>query len=253
MAMSEKGVKESIKIAENAVKDAKEALKHRERELEDYIVRAPGSGVIERILINPREYNQDSGKPGFVIASGRWFEAHFDQSDFSGVSPGLETQIHLEAFPGRLFTGRINLIIPVVSFNQGGPEISRPMRPRGSGAAEWAATFRTQINFENDEEEVALGMTGFARIRIQREGLAVPRGALISISAGSGYVNVVDAEDKWQSRLVEVGIVEETKAEILSGLVKGDRVIVRGHWVLEPGDAIGVVRTWDGFISPDKP
>ena len=253
MAMSEKGVKESIKIAENAVMDAKEAVKQRERELQDYEVRAPGAGVIERILINPGEYNQDSGKPGFVIASGRWFEAHFDQSDFSGVKPGLLAKIHLEAFPGRPFPGRVSLIVPVVSFNQGGPEISRPMRPRGSGAAEWAATFRAQIQLENEAEEVALGMTGFARILIQRDGLAVPRGALVSISAGSGYVNVVDSEDKWQSRLVEVGIVEETKAEILSGLSAGDRVIVRGHWVLETGDDIRVERTWDGFTAPEKP
>jgi HlyD family secretion protein len=252
MAMSEKGVKESIKIAENAVMDVKEAVKHRERELKDYEVRAPGAGVIERILINPGEYNQDSGKPGFVIASGRWFEAHFDQSDFSFLKPGLEAQIHLEAFPGRPFPGRVSLIVPVVSFNQGGPEISRPLRPRGSGAAEWAATFRTQIEIGNDSYEIALGMTGFARMRIQREGLAVPRGALVSISAGSGFVNVVDAEDNWQSRLVEVGIVEETKAEILYGLSDGDRVIVRGHWVLEPGDLIRVERTWDGLIAPEK-
>lgn len=252
MAMSEKGVKESLKIAENAVKDAEEAVNHREQELKDYNVVSPGAGVVERVLINPGEYNQDSGKPGFVIAAGRWFEAYFDQADFSDVKEGLEAKVHLEAFPGRPFPGKVTSVVPVVSFNQGGPETTRPLRPRGSGAAEWAATFSTRIDLDNDPQQIALGMTGFARLRIHRENLGVPRGALVSISAGSGYVSVIDGEEHWQSRLVEVGLIEETKVEILSGLSEGDRVIVRGHWVLDAGEKIRIERTWDGFTAPEK-
>jgi HlyD family secretion protein len=250
MAMSEKGVKESLKIAENSVKDAEEAVNHREQEIKDYEVISPGDGVVERVLINPGEYNQDSGKPGFVIASGRWFEAYFDQADFADVKKGLDSQVHLEAFPGRPFPGKVTTVVPVVSFNQGGPETNRPLRPRGSGAAEWAATFSTRIDLDNDPKQIALGMTGFARLRIHRDNLGIPRGALVSISAGSGYVDVLDKDNHWQSRLVEVGLIEETKVEILSGLNEGDRVIVRGHWVLEPGDKIRIERTWDGFTAP---
>jgi HlyD family secretion protein len=252
MAMSEKGVKESLKIAENAVKDAEEAVNHREQELKDYDVVSPGDGVVERVLINPGEYNQDSGKPGFVIASGRWFEAYFDQADFADVKEGLEAQVHLEAFPGRPFPGKVTSVVPVVSFNQGGPETSRPLRPRGSGAAEWAATFSTRIDLDDDPQQIALGMTGFARLRIHRENLGVPRGALVSISAGSAYVSVLDGDDHFKSRLVEVGLIEETKVEILSGLSAGDRVIVRGHWALDDGDKIRIERTWDGFTAPEN-
>ena len=252
MAMSEKGLKESLKIAENAVMDAEEALKHREQELMGYDVLSPGDGVVERVLINPGEYNQDPGKPGFVIASGRWFEAHFDQADFSAVKPGINAQIHLEAFPGNALPGTVSSVLPVVSFNQGGPETNRPLRPRGSGAAEWAATFTTRIDFHGDPQHIALGMTGFARLHTTHENLGIPRGALTSISAGSGFVSVLDGEDQFQSRLVEVGVIEETKVEILAGLSAGDRVIVRGHWALEPGDKIRIERSWDGFTAPDK-
>ena len=252
MVMSEKGVLESIEIAENALKDAEQGVRHRRRELDDYEVRSPGDGIVERILINPGEYNQDSGKPGFVIASGNWFEAYFDQADFSDVQQNQAAEIHLEAMPGRSFTGRVSLIVPVVSFNQGGPEISRPIRPRGSGAAEWAATFRAQIQFEANPSEVALGMTGFARIHMDRESLAVPRGALVSVSAGSGFVYIVTADGRWETRIVGVGMVDDTKAEILSGLKEDDLVIVRGHWSLKKGDAIRVERVWNSFIAPLK-
>ena len=252
METSEKGVVESIQIAENAVKDAEEAVRHRRRELEDYEVQSPGDGIVERILINPGEYNQDSGKPGFVIASGNWFEAYFDQADFRDVQENLPAEIHLEAMPGRSFGGRVSLIVPVVSFNQGGPEISRPLRPRGSGAAEWAATFRAQIQFEAKPGEVALGMTGFARIHMDRDSLAVPRGALVSVSAGSGFVYIVNAEGGWETRIVGVGMIDETKAEILSGLNEDDSVIVRGHWSLKKGDAIRIERVWSSFTAPVK-
>ena len=252
MAMSEKGVKESLKNAENTVKDAEEAVNHRIQELKDYEVVSPGAGVVERVLINPGEYNQDSGKPGFVIASGRWFEAYFDQADFADVKQGLDAQVHLEAFPGRPFPGKVASVVPVVSFNQGGPETSRPLRPRGSGAAEWAATFSTRIELDNNPQQIALGMTGFARLRVHRENLGVPRGALVSISAGRGYVSVLDGDEDFQSRLVEIGLIEETKVEILSGLEEGDRVIVRGHWALDAGDKIRVERSWDGFTAPEN-
>ncbi len=252
VAMSEKGVVESIQIAENAVKDAEELVSHRRHELDDYDVRSPGNGIVERILINAGEYNQDGGKPGFVIASGSWFEAYFDQADFGDIQQNLMAEVHLEAFPGKSFNGKINLIVPVVSFNQGGPEISRPLRPRGSGAAEWAATFRTQIHFESDPSQVALGMTGFARVHIERESLAIPRGALVSVSAGSGFVYIVGHDGRWATRIVGVGMIEDNKAEILSGLSEGDHVIVRGHWSLKAGDDIHVDRVWDSFTAPEK-
>lgn len=252
MAMSEKGVRESVKIAENSVKDAEEAVKNRMRELKGYEVVAPGAGIVERVLINPGEYNQDSGKPGFVIASGRWFEAYFDQSDFSSVEVGMDAEIHLEAFPGNTLSGKLFSVVPVVSFNQGGPETTRPLRPRGSGAAEWAATFSARIHLDDAAEDVALGMTGFARLHIKRENLGVPRGALVSISAGSGYVSVLDSEDSWRPRLVTVGLVADEKVEILSGLEEGDRVIVRGHWALEEGDEIRIEEIWEGFAPPEE-
>lgn len=251
MMVSQRGVEQSLKIARNAVKDATEAVRHRELELANYQVRSPGTGLIERVLINVGEYNQDPGKPGFVVASGNWFEAHFDQADYADVKKGMPAKIFLEAFPGKTMSGVVEKIIPVVSFNQGGPEINRPLRPRGSGAAEWAATFRTQIKFENEAQANALGMTGFARIHIQRENLAVPRGALVAVSAGIGYVYVIDQNNTWISRLVEVGIVEEKKVEILSGLSVGDRVIVRGQWVLLPNDRVEVIKTWADFSAPD--
>ncbi|MDQ8189566.1 HlyD family secretion protein [Roseibacillus persicicus] len=243
LKMSEKGVKQSQSIAENAVKDAEEAVKHREAEMDDYVTIAPVDGIIERVLMRPGEYNQDAGKPGFVIASGLWFEGYFDQSDFAWVKQKLTGKAFLESYPGRELPVSVSRIVPVISFNEGGPEINRPLRPRGTGAPEWAATFAAQLSFDELQDDIALapGMTGFARIESSRESLAVPRQALLSISAGRAIVQLLDEEGQRVPREVGVGLIDDVAAEILSGLESGDRVISEGHWGLKTEDEIEIV------------
>ncbi|MFT6861919.1 MAG: multidrug efflux pump subunit AcrA (membrane-fusion protein) [Akkermansiaceae bacterium] len=236
------GVSQSLLIAENAVRDAKEAVAHREAEMNNYEILSPATGLVERVLIRKGEYNQDSGKPGLVVAQGLWFDAYFDQSDFQLVKEGMKAEVRLESYPGRIFEAEVRKVIPVVSFNEGGPEISRPLRPRGSGAPEWAATFKVELVISEltDEVPVAMGMTGFARIKAEREGVSIPRAALVSVSAGSGLVYLVEGGDKWSAREVKVGMLNETQVEILEGLAPGEQVMTAGHWMLRDGDEISV-------------
>lgn len=242
LRMSELGVKQSETIAENAVKDAEEAVKHRETELAEHVVRAPVSGVVERVLMHPGEYNQDAGKPGIVIAAGLWFEGYFDQSDFAWVREGMAGTAQLESYPGRPLDIAVERVVPVVSFNEGGPEINRPLRPRGTGAPEWAATFAVRLAFHDvpDGVRLAPGMTGFARVEARRNALAVPREALVSVAAGRAIVQVVAADGGRERREVRVGMVDGIAAEIVGGLEAGETVIAEGHWGLKDDDKIKV-------------
>jgi len=242
MTMAENGVKESLKIAQNAANDARQALAHREYELSTFKVYAPANGVIDRVLINPGEYNQDSGKPGFLISSGLWFDAYFDQAEFTHVKEGQQATLSLESYPGREFKARVTNVKPVVSFNSGGPEISRPLRPRGTGSPEWAATFKVKLEIEQTHELIT-GMTGFARIEQFKTSLTAPRAAVTSISAGKGLVYVVDhstASNKWRQREVSVGLIDLNHVEIRDGLSPGENVIIEGHWNLLSHDKIRV-------------
>ncbi len=242
MTMAENGVKESLKIAQNATTDARQALKHREHELTTFTVHAPASGVIDRVLINPGEYNQDSGKPGFLISSGLWFDAYFDQAEFAHIKEGQQATLSFESYPGREFQARVTNVKPVVSFNSGGPEISRPLRPRGTGSPEWAATFKVKLEIQQAHELVT-GMTGFARIEQHKTSLTAPRAAVTSISAGKGIVYVVDHEassNKWREREIRVGHIDLEQVEIREGLALGEKVIIEGHWNLLSDDQIRI-------------
>ena len=242
LKVAEQGRGHSVRIAQSAIREAEMALAHRTHEMKDYKIFAATDGLIERCLIHEGEYNQDPGKPAFLIASGQWFEAYLDQTAIGRFGVGDSADVRLEAFPGDVLSGTVTKIQPVVSYNLGGPETNRPMRPLGTGAPEWPATFAVRINIEDGgDRTIVPGLTGFARVRTERDTLAVPRGAVASVSAGKGLVHVVSGEG-YQPREVALGFVSNEWYEVRSGLDLGIEVIVDGHQILEPGDRIVVRR-----------
>jgi multidrug efflux pump subunit AcrA (membrane-fusion protein) len=260
LGMSSQGVSQSVLIAESAVRDAELALKHRLFELSEYKIYSPADGLIERTLIHEGEYNQDPGKPGFLIASGSWFEANFDQSVYRRIHVGDRVDVRLEASPERVLPGKVILINPFVSYDLGGPETLRPIRPMGTGSPEWPATFSVRIEVNAPPDFPVLpGMTGFAGIRAEAEVLCLPREAIFAITAGKGMVYLI-VGDEFQPREVTLGVIDGDYIEIREGLGADDLVIADGHQVLEPGDKIritpnpgGIADALPGLPSDGRP
>jgi multidrug resistance efflux pump len=85
---AELGMAESLAIAESARKEAELAFEYRKLELLEYEIHAPNDGTIERVLVQPGEFNQDPGRPAFLMTSGLWFEARLDQASIGRVEIG---------------------------------------------------------------------------------------------------------------------------------------------------------------------
>ncbi|MEZ5327908.1 MAG: efflux RND transporter periplasmic adaptor subunit [Verrucomicrobiales bacterium] len=240
-SMSERGYAHSKLIAENALKDAEQALAFRKTEMERHTVRAPADGIVSAVLVREGEYNQDTGKPALLLTTGLWFEGYFDQAVLSRIEVGQTAEIYLEAFPGKRWQAQVERIVPEVTFAEGGPEISRPMRPRGTGSPEWAATFRVRFAVDaKPADGIALGMTGNVRVLTEKEAVIVPRNAVLSMAAGRGLVMVPTADDGWEVRPVGVGYIGDTWIEVSSGLEAGEEIISQGHRILKEGDKIDV-------------
>ena len=234
--MSTKGQPKSKMIANNAVQDCENLLKQRQLELQDYKIVAPDDGIVERVLINAGEYNQDTGRPAFVIASGLWFEAHFDQTSIGLVKAGANAEVYLEAAPGARIKGHVKQVIPVVSYNMG-PELAPPTRPSAGGALEWPATYKLSIDLDTKGMQLVPGLTGFARVSVERQALAVPRAAILSMSAGAGIVHVVHGKTQ-QAQAITYGMTDGDWTEVTSGLAAGDKVITDGQLGLQADDKI---------------
>ena len=60
----------------------------------------------------------------------------------------MEATVNLEAYAGREFRATVERVIPIVTFNAGGPETKTPVRPLGTGTPEWPATFTVRLHLE---------------------------------------------------------------------------------------------------------
>lgn len=251
--MSQGGHEQSRHIASNALIDAQQAVEFRKAELLNYKLYAHSDGLVNAVLIREGEFNSDTGKPAFLVTQGKWFEGYFDQAVLSRLKIGQDADVFLEAFPGERFKSKVTKIIPEVTFASGGPEIARPLRPRGTGAPEWAATFRVQFEFETEQEsslgvrDLAIGMTGNVKVLTQTNALVVPRNAVHSVAASRAMVTKPNelelkvASKNWTMLPVKLGYVGFDWVEIAEGINEGDVVLNKGHRIIREGDAIQLV------------
>jgi len=249
-SISEVGAEHSLTIAENAVEDARQALAYEESQLKNFTVRAPVDGIVSEVLIRAGEFNQDFGKPAFVLTTGLWFDGYFDQTALADLKNGMPAEVVLEAYPGRRWTASVDRIVSEVSFASGGPEVGRPLRPRGTGAPEWAATFRVRLKFDEAPDLLVHGMTGNVRVIAKRDSIVIPRNAPLSIAAGRGLVLVPATSDKtspqgddssaWLVQGVELGVAQDGWQEVRGGLAPGAFVFASGHRILQEGDRVDI-------------
>jgi multidrug resistance efflux pump len=241
--MSNQGFPRSKQIARNAIAQAQNLLQQRKEAMKYYRVTAPVRGTINRVLIRDGEFNQGTGNPGFIIASGLWFEANLDQRAVAEVREGMEATVSLEAYAGRAFRATVERVVPIVTFNAGGPETTRPVRPLGTGSPEWPATFKVWLHVETEGVKFAPGMTGFARVICHRErALAVPREAVTTVSAGKGIVRTVDASGRQTSVPVSLGAVDERFVQITRGLDASAWVLTENPRFLRDDDKLDITR-----------
>lgn len=187
----------------SAYTKAEAALAAARERLDDLILRAPLNGVVLR---------QD-GEIGEVVAPGEvlfwvgrpkplWVEAEVDEEDIPDVAPGQRVLIKADAFPGRVFEGRVARITPK------GDPLNK--------------SYRVRIDLPADSP-LLIGMTAEANIVIRTvaDAVLVPTGAL----RGS-MVWLLDAGGRVVPRPVETGIRGDARTEIVAGLEPGARIVV---------------------------
>ncbi|UCF79440.1 MAG: efflux RND transporter periplasmic adaptor subunit [Candidatus Eiseniibacteriota bacterium] len=100
-------------------------------------------------------------------------------------------------------------------------------------------TFRVEIEADNAARLLKPGSFVTAEILTQYEAdvLIVPLRCILS-REGEQAVFVITEEERAELRPVTVGIINEKSAEILEGLLEGERVVLRGHELLSGGEKL---------------
>jgi membrane fusion protein (multidrug efflux system) len=185
-------------------------------------VEAPISGVIASRSIKTGNFVQIN-TPIFRIVDTSRLEATLNvpERELATLKAGLPVHMQVDALPGKVFTGTVDRVAPVVD--------------SGSG------TFRVVCAFTGGGV-LQPGM--FGRIKIdydqRADALVVPRVALLE-DDGDPAVFVVVNGDKTKRVPVKLGYLDGSWAEIRTGVKEGDQVVVAGKTALRDGTVVQVL------------
>lgn len=182
---------------------------------------SPVDGFVGRRNVDPGAYVSPN-VPVASVVDIRFVRlvAPLVERDMRRVLTGNAAQVDVDAFPGETFNGRVARVAPVLD------------------PATRTATM--EIEVPNPDFRLKPGM--YARVRLTIEeranALVVPRNSLVDVEGKRG-VFVPDAAGRQaQFREVQVGLQDDQRAEITSGLREAEKVVTTGAAALRDGDAI---------------
>jgi cobalt-zinc-cadmium efflux system membrane fusion protein len=182
---------------------------------------APIAGVVVDRQVGPGQYVQAGGAtPQFTIAdiSSVWLLANVRETDAARVKLGQPVEVHVPAYPDRVFKARLTYVSAVVD----------------------PVTHRLPVRAEIANRDGALKPEMFANFRIltseASESPAVPQSAVVYEGAAA-HVWVVAADGLLSLRNIRTGRRNDGLIEVLEGLKPGESIVTKGGLFIDQAAA----------------
>lgn len=168
--------------------------------------------VVERNATIGATVGTDANLFKIIDISSVWIDANVFEKDLERVKLGQEVKVTVPAIPGVTFIGRVILVSSVID-----PE-----------------TRSLKVRTEVPNRGGALKPDMFANVEIitdvNRSAISIPQSALLE--EGGQKVVFVAAGSGYEKRVVNAGIQSNDRVEIRDGLKAGDKVVVKGNYLL---------------------
>ena len=191
------------------------------RTLDDLIVRAPASGRLTDMDLQPGENRNRGDRLGQItLDTGFKIAAQVDEYYLGRVTPGQMAQIDLD---GRTLNLRVERIYPQVK----------------------NGTFTADLSFQGSQPQGLLpgeAVQGKLSLGADRPALVLAAGAFLERSGGD-WAFVVAADGRHADRRrIKIGRRNSEQVEVLSGLRTGERVITSDYQGLEKIDRVDLTK-----------
>lgn len=208
---------EEIAQAKAELAEAQAQVRYQEVQLEDTKVRAPFAGVITQryaiqgAFVTPATSASEatSATSTSIVALARDVEvlAKVPEADISQIKPGQEVEIVADAYPDKVFKGKVKLIAP------------EAVKERD------VTLFQVRVAIDTGKDSLQSGMNVDLRFIGQKlsNALVVPTVAIVTNKGQTGVL-VPDEKNKPKFQAVTVGSTIGNKIQILEGAKAGDRV-----------------------------
>jgi cobalt-zinc-cadmium efflux system membrane fusion protein len=168
--------------------------------------------VVERNATIGATVGTDANLFKIIDISRVWIDANVFEKDLARVKVGQEVKVNVPAFPGSTFSGRVILVSSVLD-----PE---------------TRTVKVRTEVPNPDGRLKPDM--FANVEIitdlHRSTISIPQSAVLK--DGEKAVVFVSDGSSYKKRVVTAGIQSNDRVEIIDGLVAGDKVVVKGNYLL---------------------
>ena len=210
----------NISEASAQVAQARANLERADEELRNATIRAPIAGMVltrDVEVGSPVSSILNLGANATLVMTLGDIKEVFvrgkvDEADIGQVKYEQPARISVETFKDRKFDGRVTLISPM------GAEKDN------------VTTFEVKVSIDNPGNELKANMTANAEIILEERpgALIVPEAALSYDASRQASVDVFDPNEPTGRRKVpvKVGISNGTRAQLVEGVKKGDKVIL---------------------------
>jgi membrane fusion protein, heavy metal efflux system len=168
--------------------------------------------VVERNATIGASVGTDASVFKIINLSSVWIDANVFEKDLPRVRIGQQVKVTTTAFPGTTFSGKVIFINSVVD-----PD---------------SRTVKVRTEVPNPDGRLKPDM--FANVEIITDvnstAISVPQAAVLD-DGGKSIVFVAEG-NTYKPRQVQVGIKNGDRVEIIDGLKSGDRVVVKGNYLL---------------------
>jgi len=168
--------------------------------------------VIERNATIGATVGKEASVFRIIDISRVWVDANVFEKDLPRVRVGQSVKLTVTSFPGSTFSGKVIFINSVVD-----PE---------------TRTVKVRTEVPNPDGRLKPDM--FANVEIitdiNSSAISIPQSAVLD-DGGKGVVFVAEGNG-YKKRQVQTGIKNGARVEIVDGLKAGDKVVVKGNYLL---------------------
>lgn len=171
--------------------------------------------VLEKPSIEGKRFTPGEVLYQIADLSRVWVLADVFEQDLAMIHPGQSAIIRVDAYPEKIFTGKVAFIYPKVT-----PE---------------TRTAIVRIILENPADLLKLNMYAhveFASYHTENKVLTVPDSAVLD--TGTRRLVLVDlGEGRYEPRTVKLGMHADGFTEVLGGLQAGEVVVVKANFLID--------------------
>jgi len=213
----------SLQSSAQSIANQERNLQELKNNLSYYTITAPFSGIIASTNLKKFDTVSNGASTATLITTQKIAQLSLNEVDATKINLGNKATITFDAIEDLSLTGEVVEIDAVGTVSQG------------------VVSYKVKIEFDSQDKRIKSGMTVNSSIQtdVRRDVLAVPSGA-IKTQNGISFIQVfnpalpktdgnsgVTSATPPQQVEIKVGISDDTKIEVLSGLEEGEQIVVR--------------------------